>query len=152
MSYENFTNNIEKNIKEYGCSVVSFPGPGNRTITYSIGRSDLGLHELVIVGLAPHFATMIINDITKDRAAFQAGDETSDFTNLPIRFGAVCPEAVSQYLCQAVYREERIGQPAPEALQIIMSDSAGRFPGDEGFNSEQMRPQFLLDKEDDLLY
>jgi hypothetical protein len=123
---------IFHNVRSHGCHLVSV-GDGNPPFVFSIGRFlNYGHPELILFGMSPRTAQLIINDV-RDRVAadqkFADGDVSDDFmeNGYKVAFWKVPIEAYREYLGTAIwfYRESRLAFPC---LQIIWQDANRHFP------------------------
>lgn len=140
----------ERHIRDFGHGViVVFPTKPEHlaTFCYTIGRAERGKAELFISGVHGEIGGCILNNAAAeiDRWArdAQPGDTILDAANFPLKLGSICPPKLTEYLCQAVYRGEELGYPV-RALQLVMCDSDGRYPGEPGFNVSQMQGQVCM--------
>lgn len=102
--------------------------------TYTIGLTDMGWPELIIAGLQSITAGRLLNDLVKkcmdDLGPPVAGLEVHKVANFPLRFQTISDAQRDQYLAWAVGRQERVGGPEPQVLQVIYPDINGKWPDD----------------------
>jgi hypothetical protein len=123
-----------RHIREHGCSVVSIP-PGEAKeppFVFSVGLfANYDHPELILFGMAPRTAQLIINDV-RDRVAvgqkFADGDISDDLleNGYRIAFWQVPLSAYPEYLGTAIWFYGKFG-PFP-CLQIIWEDRNRKFP------------------------
>lgn len=151
MSYKQFTETVEQNIKTHGCNIVSSYDSKGRVFSYTIGLTDRGWPELIISGPPPEVAGTALNRAVaelKSRCSERGptpGDILNDPLLVPVELRKVDPRVLLGYMAQAVYRQERVGGPAPEALQVVWPDELGLWPGEEGCNANINNVQILDD-------
>lgn len=121
---------IRRNIREAGQSVmyIGGTGDGGPPFSYTVGRSERGLPELLIVAaLAPDTAKAILNHL--DRLMPQplpSGTEVSLGGTYPVRLmAATHPDTWEEYCCLV----DRLYGHVP-VQQVVMCDKQGRFPPD----------------------
>jgi hypothetical protein len=128
------------NVRKYGCHIVTIwadeIGP---LYTFSIGLFlNYKQPEVIIFGLEPETASILINDI-RDLAAsgerFFAGDRTDKllmgndacFIEVPVN-------AYPDYLGIAIWFYRSMTEPFP-CVQLVWPDRAGKFPWQAGYDS-----------------
>jgi hypothetical protein len=135
MSYEDFVQKTEENIARTGVSVVGVGSSETEpTFSYSVGFSDRGWPEVIIVGLCPTIAMHLVNNLAKRDDPPQVGETLLDIATVPLRVGAVSETNVEEYLCQAVFRAVRWGKEKPTAVQLVYPDTECRFPDNPAYN------------------
>lgn len=138
-------NNIRHNIDAYGTSYMGvFAGENNPSFTYSIGLFPVLGYELIMIGLRPTIAHVILTRIEKELRAkrLEAADgkilrgKENRFANHPLMFKSAHDDTRtwSDFMLNA---ELWWGGKVP-VFQIVMSDSDGKLPHEEGFNTAQM--------------
>lgn len=133
---------IEADIAAHKCSMIGVPGDEDGpSFTYTIGLTDMGWPEIICVGMNPQTAMILINSMV---AKYVESGETPekgdmpDIANLPVVLGETDQPAIEKYLCQASYRQERVGGPPVSALQLIMSDRKGELPDSTNYDWRYM--------------
>jgi hypothetical protein len=137
---------MEEMVAQHGHMIQGVFGTDTEPgFVYTIGLQDAGWPELIGVGIPYETGGLILNDLVqlcrKRERAPQLGEEFDQVSNLPLRLAACGEWAVHDYLCQAVYRSERMERPAPTALQAIFSDKNGRFPEHPHYDHAYMDPR-----------
>ena len=138
---------IAKGIKAEGVSYMAvFAGEHNPPFIYSVGLFPVLGYEVLMIGIRPSTAYAIVSGITlalvtgeiiaKDGERIEG--EKNRFLNLPFMFKSVerNPQTWEKYTVQA----ESWWACKMPIFQIVLSDSSGKLPEDEGFNTEQMDP------------
>lgn len=138
---QSLLNSIEAGIKSHGHAVIGVTDAP--PFTYTIGLSDLLGFELINIGVPPHYATAIMNDIA---AAIKTGACTIEFgvpddrfANLPMMF-MNCDQRVREYVIQL---DAYYGRAMP-VVQLVASDKNGLLPHQEGFDIAYMENRQLL--------
>lgn len=145
-SWKKIYADIEANIEKHGLTVIGvFADPVGMkpTFSYSIGLTDRGWPEMIMVGLHAPYAKGFINALARRPEPPKIGEQIDDLADLPIRIGAVSEEAIKAYMVQSTARQERTDGPRPTAVQVIYPDKDGRFPGEPGYDLDP-RTQPLL--------
>lgn len=118
--------NIEENIEKYGYSVIATSTHEGIPFAYTIGLSELDIRELVIVGLPPNTAHMIIANAVgniMDRNEYQDEEIISDLCNLTIKASHLhTSEKPASQCFQAIYRNEN-----SLFTQLLYPDKNGMF-------------------------
>lgn len=143
MPSPSFIEDQEAKIASHGHMVVGvFGDEDSPTFAYTIGLQQRGWPELILMGVRYEYAGVILNSAVQHYAALEkspaAGDLLETLGNWPMFVGQVTPEKVREYLCQAVYRADRRGEDAPEALHLIFPDRRGCWPTDPEYDHEYM--------------
>ena len=102
--------------------------------TYTIGLTDIGWPELIIAGLGGVTAGTILNAVVTrcltDLGPPIAGVEIKKIANYPVRLQSISDEQRDEYLRWSVARQERVGGPEPQVLQVVFPDPNGKWPDD----------------------
>ena len=131
-------------VGKYGWQVEMIPeddeGPG---FAYSVGIfHTFGHPEFIVFGLVPDEHHNIINlagELVRNGMRFIDGDTSSGILQgLDVRFRTVAKNHYREYLGFGGWFYK--GDDFP-TLQIVWPDSAGCFPGDEGFPEPFLRLQ-----------
>ena len=133
-------------ISTHGHTVIGV-ADGKHPFAYTIGLfSDEAFgYELLMVGLRPDLACMIINDIAQRvRAGEKIEFDTPDarWANLPLQFKRTDEggDLRTEYFVQA---DQYYGTQVP-VVQLVMPDRNGKFPGDAEYDSAYMNPRQAL--------
>lgn len=126
---------IADNIKEHGRQVLSITG--EEPFCYSIGNSLYGHPELLVVGLPGVFPGHVINSLSDEAVKlgkpWKAGTvhrpEWITNQTLVVKFVAPAPTVRDDFTIQAGQFLQNETYPV---LQAVLSDAAGKFPGDPG--------------------
>jgi hypothetical protein len=135
------------------CSV---PGcrctPTSRPWAYTIGLHGTGRPELLVCGLSDRPALAVINHVIAshlDGEVPLGRDEPLEFKGVPIRLLAVPTRSVApdRALLAGWYAyHSSFGPcPAPEVVQIVWADAAGRFPWQTAFDPRYRSTQPVLE-------
>lgn len=128
-------------IQRYGLAVVPIIG-SEPQMTFTIGlKHSYGHPELIIFGLAPRVAHLILNRcgaVIKENGPLEAGRTYDDFANLPTIFRHANPAKIQPHVFRCA---EFYGGEQPPFLQVVWPDPASRFPWDKGFNKAYDRHQ-----------
>lgn len=126
---------IERTIREHGQHLWAVGGSGHHPFVYTIGNHEKGLPELIVIGLPFGLAAMILNYIgTMQRLngkAFEEGLIDIEL-NHPVKLRKCGPRVKEHYTFQATFYYDTTDY---DVYQVIMYDEAGRFPGDDGFDT-----------------
>lgn len=119
---------IEKQISELGFTTIGTSD--ERTLfTYTVGLTEMGHPEILLNGLNPFFAYIILNELGKRIEAGEKMPLYEDiggiFTDLPARFVPTSPYAKTAYTKVA---DHRYGEDGFEVIQLVMPDPKGVFP------------------------
>ncbi|WP_213769558.1 DUF4262 domain-containing protein [Bradyrhizobium sp. dw_78] len=141
---------IFRNVRKHGCHIATI-GDGDPPFAFSIGLFlNYGHPELIIFGMRPESAQLIINDV-RDRAAaghtFVDGDISDDFLldGYKLAFWHVPLMAYPEYLGMAIWFYGKSPRPFP-CLQLIWQDRNRRFPWEAECSPEVKADQPLLKK------
>lgn len=140
---------IEKNVKEHGLAIQFIfptkeqPGP---KFAYTVGMTDIGQPELVVIGLPESLAGMVFNRVFEElRAGTRTGQETSieKVLSVPLLMHTADESLAYPYTvqCQRYYQERGI---KPAFKQLIWPDTAGVYPHEQGFDEEMVDLQPYL--------
>lgn len=130
-------------IAEHGWAVQTVHGDlVDPSFSYTVGLTDAGLPELIIIGLPERASGLILNQLARRslEAELVVGQRyelpNADHT-LEYLIGPVSPTNVRQRLkiAAVLYDRHRIS-----ALQVIWPSKEGLFPGDEGWNLTRSQP------------
>jgi hypothetical protein len=135
---------ILEDISSYGHTVIGV-ADGKHPFAYTIGLfSDKAFgFELMIVGLRPDLACVIINEVAskiRDGWPLQFDLPDERWANLPVLFKRTNENEDlmrTEYFVQA---DQYYGTTVP-VVQIVMPDKEGNFPGDEKYDTEYMDPR-----------
>lgn len=110
--------------------------------SYTVGLTDAGLPELIIIGLPTNVAGIVLNRLAKESLTEELetgrkydlpnGDQT-----LPYLIGTVSSVNRREYLkvAASLYDRHRI-----KALQVIWPSKEGLFPEDDGWDLAEVQP------------
>ena len=142
-STEDYMAAVTVNVAKYGLHLVGVLS--EPAMTYTVGlRPNTGF-ELLVFGLKPTIAAEILNDIGRQvRSGLTLKLNVADarFTNLPVKF-MTC-SARAQEVNEIARRYYSAAVPM---VQMVLSDRAGRFPDEAGFDHGYMdmrQPLVLL--------
>lgn len=139
MDVDAYQGKIAGIIAEHGWMIQGVGGgPDSPTFSYTIGLTEFGHPELLMVGLDPRTAQSLLNTmgatVKNLGRAYSPGDRVAEVIagfDVLLR-GPIDP--VKAQLIQALNMYGEI-----DALQVLWPDAEGRFPGEPDFN-----PRFLL--------
>ncbi|MBU6458128.1 MAG: DUF4262 domain-containing protein [Bradyrhizobium sp.] len=138
-----------RNIRERGCHILTGGGDNeNPPYAFSVGLAlNYAQAEIIVFGMAPLQAARAIDTVCS-RATFGKkfidGDISSDvipgrkacFVEVPVEF-------YEKYLGAALWFYQNWPEPFP-CLQLVWSDSEGRFPWEAGFDPALRKDQPIL--------
>lgn len=137
-AFDEFRGKIARDVREHGRSVVGvFPDaaspPPNGAFAYTIGNSDRGLPELLVVGMFDRDAMWLLNRLSEKMVARGGPFASGEMVDLGGR-RAVCvvdaaDEVKDLYTFQATAWR---GGPDYRVQQVVVPDPEGRFPWDDG--------------------
>ena len=137
------------NVRRHGCHIMMIAGGAQiPEYVFSVGLFlNYRQAEIVIFGLDPDNACIIINDI-RDRAAagqkYIDGDVSDDILlNHKVCFVGVPLPLYDTYLGTAIWFYRKLPRPFP-CLQLVWPDREGRFPWESGYDAGFRRCQPLL--------
>jgi len=110
---------------------------------YTIGLSQLGSPELVLVDIAPNTAAAILNDIgerVRNGGSIEAGalrDVLKGDHVLDLR--PVEPIHYETYLGRLLWFHKEFGAEPLRVLQVVWPDKAGRYPDDAHSSPEERK-------------
>lgn len=135
---------VAENVAEHGWTVMGVGGDAVwPTFAYTIGLTELGHPELLMIGLPPPQAQSLLNDMG---GAIKVGRRYTPGERVPqiishydvlIR-GPINP--VRARMIQAINLYGDI-----DALQVLWPDTGGVFPGETGFTSRFVKVQSLME-------
>lgn len=100
---------------------------------YTAGYWAVGLPELVVVGLSAQQSTVILNTYGARQyergSGWEPGDIDTDLFTMPTKFGHVDRRWMDANMGLALSRHDPDG-----VVQVLWPDTAGRFPGEPGFD------------------
>lgn len=121
-----------------GCSVPGCTcGPSATPWTYSIGLTDVGQPELVVLGLEPDITVTLVNEVaSRRRAGLLSNDEASfvhagssfRLVDVPDRWYRLDINRMAAWFTH--YARPGMSQRALVVQQIVWPDRFGRFPDD----------------------
>lgn len=142
-SRDQYLRMVRENVEKFGWHDQGvFPtedAPGN-PFNYTVGLMENFTHpELLIVGIDPRLAHQLLSaavERIRDGEAFTDGSETASLTEGATRvtFRALTPEQVAATMGLA--RRYYVGNDDVAALQVLLPDPNGYFPGEEGCDSD----------------
>lgn len=130
-------------IAEHGWAVQTVHGDLiDPSFSYTVGLTEAGLPELIIVGLPERTAGLILNQLArraleKELDVGQKCELPNGDGSLSYLIGSVSPANVRKYLkiAAVLYDRNRI-----RSLQVIWPSKEGLFPGDEGWRLARAQP------------
>jgi hypothetical protein len=134
---------IRTSLAKSGFATIAVGDDPAGDFAYTVGFTELGHPEILISGLPPRICHQFFWDLYKAIKAgkvYKSGEVDTDFANLPMAFKTLSPGAAEKFCCQAVYWYEDKGQ-TPTFLQLVAPDAAGRFPWQDGYDTQLMRWQ-----------
>ena len=131
----------ERLIAEYGHAAIHVfadPERGLPSFTYTVGLQDRGLPELILSGIPPQAAQIIVNEVAarlKEQGAPAEGQQIEGLLQggYLARFRALSEAEIEANLTIACHRSADMGREPPEAFQIIYQDLAHRWPEDPAY-------------------
>lgn len=133
---EEYIAKLDAIIEKHGYAVQSVMD--NPPMSYTVGLTDLGLPELVMVGVPIPSMQAIINEAVarmRSTQPFAPGQLQSELANLPLRIDAVHISQVLGRLYMLIGYEKRRQRQVTElkVLQLVWPDQDGRYPDDSGY-------------------
>lgn len=133
---EDYIAKLDAIIEKHGYAVQSVMD--NPSMSYTVGLTDLGLPELVMVGVPIPSMQAIINEAVarmRSTQPFAPGQLQSELANLPLRIDAVHISQVLGRLYMLIGYEKRRQRQVTElkVLQLVWPDQDGRYPDDSGY-------------------
>lgn len=133
---------VEEAIAQSGHAVIVIPD-GEGQVSYTVGLAEAGWPELVMSGIPGH-ATLVLNGVVRvlreSERRPKAGMRIDKAISVPVRLRAVDGAGLAPI---ARKRAQRMGQAAPELLQVTWPDADGYHPGDRRYDDVNL-PQALL--------
>ena len=139
--HDKLFSNIDDHIKQYGCSIIATETDGT-SMSYTVGLSDSGLPEILVFGLPPAAAHVILNDAAKLLKEDKLPLDTPipELASLPFVCKQVPAERGVGYVNVAI---TRAGKPV-NLIQLVWPDKDGHFPWQEKFDTKLRQLQFSL--------
>jgi hypothetical protein len=140
---------IDSAISEHGQFIMGVLGYPE--YSYTIGNAEKGLPELIVTGMPPSMAAMLLNQVGDDMRELGRADLdevlTNDGYSNALKAVDVHPTQVEGCMHQARYRLEAVGKDVRElkAVQILWSGPERLYPGDEGHVDPEGTCQNRLD-------
>jgi hypothetical protein len=133
--------NISETIEKHGHMVIGVEGEAlpsgfRPSFAYTIGLTATYGYELLMVGLDPRQATVIMNAIAA-AGTVELDVPQAPFANMPLLFKKCNMDLEllhDEFVCQA---DNFYGRDV-DVVQIIMSDREGRTPVDRGYDHRFM--------------
>lgn len=142
LGLDGFVERTNELIAEFGHSVIGVSD--NPTFSYTVGRWQRGLPEVIVFGINPQIATVLINDLL-------SWDELPPFDTrfpnllrgLDAKLRLVDSRYGDQYLCAA----GQFGNSnSREIWQLLLPDTNNVFPDEDGFEEKFVATMPLLDR------
>jgi hypothetical protein len=133
----------QERIRRHGWAVQSVAHP-RAPWSYTVGLSDRGHPELVVVGAAPAAAGGILNSLGK--ALFGTGvdlespEAIQHLLGLPMPYLQTCPVHPTWAESSLFNTAWRVYGRIPTARQVVLADSDGRWPWEERFAMARVQP------------
>lgn len=149
MSIESILIDIEGRLAGGRWKVIGVMGDAETSpMCYTVGLHSLGYPELIMVGLSLDTGQNILNDaaqqVIDSGSARQTGNVFDKVANLPLIVVEVEDDELrSEYTAMASHY---YGTDPYRLQQIVMPDSNGKFPWDEGVDEHFLKVQPLLGK------
>jgi hypothetical protein len=111
----------------------------NPPLSYTVGLTDFGLPELVMIGVPIQAMQAIINDAVarmQSNGAFMAGQLQSELANFPLRIDAVHFSQILGRLYMLLGYEKRQGRNPKDlkVLQLVWPSQRGFYPDEAGYD------------------
>lgn len=142
---------VEASIASHGHAVIGIAGDaGNPFHSYTVGLSDVGWPELVVVGLEEGQARTVINSVVASLRSRErrpvAGMVLDDAVNVPLALHAVDPLRGPTWTRVAADHHARSGFATTgyAVLQILWPDVDGRFPTDGRYDGHNLPKQIVI--------
>lgn len=99
---------------------------------YTVGLSNAGRAELVVIGLPAETATYALNGVARRLAAEKIPDQADihQVVNMPLRLRTLSLDAAWPHMSVA---RTLLTTPPREIRQVLWPDPTGRFPGDPSY-------------------
>lgn len=136
---------LSKMMMKHGWIVT---GVENLNLYYTVGLNQMYDHpEIVIHGLPTRIAYHFLHDLVKKIAAgekFEPGKDYPDIAaNFPTQFIEVNEVNRGSWMAMAYNFN---GGPTYRALQLVWTDTKGKFPWDAGFEERFREKQYLFNQ------
>lgn len=132
--------NMMDTIKLYGWAITGVDD-ADPVYFYTLGRTLMGLPELMVTGLDPHRSVAMLTRAHEMGADLRPG-RVADLIGPPEYQAAAIacdPERAGLLLAKRLFEPER----TVTALQIIWPDRDNRLPNEDGYTSEFPQPIYL---------
>lgn len=140
---------IRDRVEKFGLAIqFAFPteeGQGPR-FAYTIGMTDIGHPELLVIGLPDELAGLVFNQVHDElRTGQRSGTELviEKILSVPLQVHATDPGKSSTYTIQGD-EYYRIRGLKPVYSQLIWPDPAGVYPHQDGFDEDMRQIQPYL--------
>jgi hypothetical protein len=120
--------NMDRHIAEYGVSILTVSG-GAYPYSYTIGMTERGRHEMLVLGLTQEDAMYVLNTLSV-LPDLQPGNTVTLVGGFEVKLVLVDDALANQYAIQA-YRHYRDRlEKVKGVLQVLIPDDKGVFPDD----------------------
>lgn len=134
ITYDDIRKNVDPLIPSRGWAVHvtlrDTRGPG---FAYSIGLVAKNLPELIMIGPLPADVMVDVIDTIAERflaSGIRAGDFLNIMKNLPVHVREIDPQEFGKLATASITWAARNNAEINRTMQVLFSDSQGRFPGD----------------------
>lgn len=134
-------------IDRFGWAVRKVGGnrPGDRRVSYTVGLTAMGHPEVVITGMpfeGSHAFLNYIGDLVREGRRFQPGTMTHDLTDVNTVGFITVTETDELSAVEELYG-------SVDALQMIWTDTFGKYPWEPGFRNPPGTQEILGDLPDE---
>lgn len=136
MDLDTYWKNLCLQVQKHGWVVQSVFEDGEKGIpgiSYTVGLSARGLPEIILMGVDPRTANILLNAAAEKLIAgvFQAqtGSIVTEVANMPLRVKQLSTTQFSHFGRMAMLHGETFSHAVP-AFQLVFPDAMGRFPDD----------------------
>jgi hypothetical protein len=105
--------------------------------SYTVGLTDRGLPELIMVGFQTSLMQGLLRDSVPKADNLRDGDVLTGVATVPLGLRRIPQEAADRFLLMAHTHYGR----SVEAIQLVIPDAAGRFPWQPGCDPLYIRYQ-----------
>lgn len=128
-------------IEQMGIAIIGMPGGDHGpSITYTVGMTEIGFPEVIIMGLPVEMAQKFTNIY---HAQLLAGEKTpgelliTDYFNCPVQVINADEEA-GEYFADKAAEYYEGSEHKPKYVQWVLSDRMGKFEWEKGYDKDNM--------------
>jgi hypothetical protein len=132
---DQFYEGLALKIREYGFTVIGI-FDSNPSFSYTVGLSPKIGYEILVFGLPPEIACIILNLVYKKIDTLVVNTPDPRFANMPLMF-KIADQRAQEFVVQAsqYYRKP------VNVMQLVLCDKTGNFPDQPNYDHVYMDPR-----------